>query len=190
MTGHPLELIPWLEATLPGRELTFEFSTYSYKPQVVEDERSLFFVKGPEVLSFFDGIKARLKPDEDLAFHSRVHVNGSSLVHLPMVDFMEVPTREELARIKDALKVFGAEDCALYSSGRSLHLYARPFLNYEEWIRMLGRLLLLNIPGRRDIIDSRWVGHRLMAGYGTLRWTKNNPHYRGLPTRIAETELK
>jgi hypothetical protein len=35
----------------------------------------------------------------------------------------------------------------------------------------MGRLLLLNLPEKPCLVDTRWVGHRLIGGYAALRWS-------------------
>ena len=63
------------------------------------------------------------------------------------------------------------------NSGRSFHAYSLRLISPKEWREFMGRLLLLNLPGRSSFIDSRWVGHRLVAGYASLRWTANSEQY-------------
>ena len=60
------------------------------------------------------------------------------------------------------------------------------FLGVElgEWIKFMGSLLLLNIPGKIKIVDSRWVGHRLLGGYASLRWSNNTRQYKRFPVLI------
>jgi hypothetical protein len=66
---------------------------------------------------------------------------------------------------------------ALFASGRSYHLYLGALFLREEWVKFMGRLLLLN-PRRGPLLtDPRWIGHRLMGGYGALRWSANTSPY-------------
>ena len=36
----------------------------------------------------------------------------------------------------------------------------------------------------QEIVDSRWIGHRLIGGYSSLRWTNNTGMYRSEPSKI------
>jgi hypothetical protein len=49
----------------------------------------------------------------------------------------------------------------------------------------MGSLLLLNKPSGFKLIDERWVGHRIMAGYSALRWSCNTKQYKKMPTQIG-----
>lgn len=73
---------------------------------------------------------------------------------------------------------------ALYSSGRSFHAYSKTLLGRKEWYDFMGRLLLINPRNSNDVVDTRWVGHRLIGGFGSLRWSNNSGQYLGLPTRV------
>lgn len=49
----------------------------------------------------------------------------------------------------------------------------------------MGHLLLINPRNGAEVVDTRWVGHRLIGGFGSLRWSNNSGQYLGLPTRVA-----
>ena len=72
-----------------------------------------------------------------------------------------------------------------YESGRSLHAYGSTGLKNKEWIDFMGRLLLANIPNKPEIVDTRWIGHRLMGRFSSLRWSSNSGMYLQIPSRIA-----
>lgn len=48
----------------------------------------------------------------------------------------------------------------------------------------MGKLFLATQVGVPPTVDPRWVGHRLIAGYAALRWTKNTPHYVDTPKKL------
>jgi len=184
---HPIGFVREL-AALSGDSISFEFSKYQYRPRMIDDERRTYRVHAEELRGWIETTDGLLREEEDLAFHSRVYVKNERLRHIPMVDFKERPSSSDLGMICNVLRTFQIDKVVLYDSGRSAHLYGVALITHEEWLRFLGRILLFNLPNDREIIDTRWVGHRLMAGYGTLRWTKNNPHYLAMPRRIRTEE--
>ncbi len=180
---HPISLLEPLRKLDPSAaSMHFEFSRYVYRPQEINDDRQYFIIPAAEARQWFFNALPGLKPDEDIAFHSRLLLGRESR-HIPMIDFKGRPAPTKLALVAKALSSVGIDRFVTYDSGRSLHLYGIALLTHEEWVRFLGRILLLNLPDDEEVVDVRWVGHRIMAGYGTLRWTKNNPHYLSLPTQ-------
>lgn len=109
-------------------------------------------------------------------------------MHIPMVDFT-VPT-DKFNPLTDADAALGeigkktsvcAASLDFYSSGRSYHAYGRELLTEEEWLNFMASLLLVNRPEHPELIDTRWVGHRLMQRSGALRFTKTSPKYLAFP---------
>jgi hypothetical protein len=92
---------------------------------------------------------------------------------------------EELRRIRAFLpeRVFLTSD--FFSSGRSYHGYATSLLGPKQWHEFLGRALLINSRDSEQIVDARWVGHRLIAGYGSLRLSNSSGQYMGMPKRAG-----
>ncbi|MBP8273206.1 MAG: hypothetical protein KAY59_02190 [Acidobacteria bacterium] len=66
----------------------------------------------------------------------------------------------------------------------------RPFADSASELQMAVRVaawsLLQNAPDPNELVDSRWIAHRLVAGYSALRWTGNQEHYLAEP-RILRT---
>ena len=189
LISHPAGMIPRL-TQLGGGPVAFEFSRYKYQPRVIEDERRSYRVESDDVALWIEGTAQALALDEDIAFHSRVYLKNERIRQIPMIDFKGHPTPEDFHRVKEALAAFQINSFEIFDSGRSFHLYGMALLTQEEWLRFLGRILLINLPGGEELVDTRWVGHRIMAGYGTLRWTKNNPHYQKLPTKLQEARFQ
>jgi hypothetical protein len=48
-------------------------------------------------------------------------------------------------------------------------------------VGLSSRLLLLNPASPNEVIDSRWIAHRMLAGYGALRWTAHERRYLAEP---------
>lgn len=186
MLNHPLELFDTYVELLKRRNARspqFEFSKYVYVPQEISERREVFKVPHSDFVTHFHREAGRLGEREEIAFHSRITTDELTY-HIPMIDMGCEKIEPYAGDLISAFADFGASRFSIYNSGRSFHLYAHALLDGDkELVRFMGRILLLNLPKRERVIDERWVGHRLMAGYLTLRWTKNNPHYVALPTR-------
>jgi hypothetical protein len=167
--------------------MNFEFSRYLNRSRTERDDRKIesyrtvFFAPGSSitnewVVSQLEG----LAPGEELALHSRVWC-GDQCFHIPMIDF---ETRLEAAAKAIALPDAQQRTLVLFNSGTSFHGYCTELLDSRGWIQFMGCLLLANQPGEQPIVDQRWVGHRLRAGYGSLRWSCNTAKYRAYPTLV------
>lgn len=190
-TQEVLESHPFLVANkLVERHsglLTFEFSRYRYVRHTLEDPRETFEVKGWElteerVRRLFSSLGA----DEELAIHSRVHHPVFGEMHIPMIDFVSSRQRLDLSLLASYLGKDITDELFLFDSGRSVHAYSMRLISNVEWTPFMGTLLLLNLPKKSQIVDPRWVGHRLRAGYSALRWSFNSPNYLKWPKRIPE----
>ena len=120
----------------------------------------------------------------ELALHSNVEVVGNESLHLVMVD-MSTTARAHLEKLRAFLGDNFYQQIAWYSSGRSFHGYGTELLPQQDWYKFMGLLLLANQPHLGATVDPRWIGHRLLAGYAALRWTKNTSHYLGVPSRLS-----
>lgn len=173
--SHPsMFLSSYLEAFEQVTEI--EMSSYTYVPQSVSDPRTTSRHARHNWKNHYEMLVSNLRDDREVALHSRVYtVEG--IRHIPMVDFASAISREAFTVVRDIMQEFSSRGCAIYCSGRSYHAYGLGVLTSEEWVRFMGRLLLLNSPDSNPIVDTRWVGHRIVAGYGSLRWTANTDHY-------------
>jgi len=104
-------------------------------------------------------------------------------LHLVMVD-MSTSARAHLEKLRGFLGDNFFQRIAWYASGRSFHGYGESLLEQDEWVQFMGLLLLANQPRLEATVDPRWIGHRLLAGYASLRWTCNTSHYLTLPRSI------
>jgi len=152
------------------------FSYYYYVPRSVVDQRTVFSLPAASLNS---ETLARLILDapanSELALHSLVQI-GSDIGHIPMID-LATSARAHLDKLRSVMPNEIFDQMVWFSSGRSFHGYGRRLLTPGGWQEFMGRLLLANPPMVNPIVDPRWVGHRLVAGYSALRWTKNTPHY-------------
>jgi hypothetical protein len=176
----------FLSSLFRKEEATFEFSKYVYTPDSLLDEREIFSVSGNDLTEeWVQSTLSLLRPDQELAIHSKVSMAGRNW-HIPMIDFsLEKGMSEEVFdRMSRLLPKSLMLNMAVYSSGRSFHAYSTTLLTPKSWYDLMGRLLLINPRNADEIVDTRWVGHRLVGGYGSLRWSNNSGQYLGHPTRV------
>lgn len=165
---------------------TFSFSKYIYIADSLFDERELIEVHSSNLNE--DWVIKQLvdlNANQELAINSLVKINGRSY-HIPMIDFSLSDDFNN--KVFDRMSRYLSKDILLsmsvYFSGRSYHAYSTSLLSPKEWLEFMGRLLLINPPENSSIIDSRWVGHRLIGGYSSLRWSNNSKQYLGMPKKI------
>ena len=154
----------FLKQLFGRKKAVFEFSRYIYKPDSLFDEREYLSVPSSELTLnwMLDAFKS-LNGEQELALHSKVVIAGRTY-HIPMIDFSTPElTAKHISRVRAFLpkKIFSS--CAYFRSGRSFHAYANQLLKPKDWLEFMGRLLLINGPDARQVVDSRWVGHRLIS---------------------------
>lgn len=181
--AHPREVLAYFLERF-GPECTLEFSKYIYRPRSTVDDREYFTVGITEAAAAQEALAGSLNPEQDLALHSTLKQKNGETLHIPMLDLHGQFDSASVAPIADLMKVFGVESFAVFGSGRSAHVYGLGSLARDQIVPFLGRSLLLNLPDQPALVDSRWVGHRLIAGYGSLRWTCNSKQYLRLPELI------
>lgn len=160
-----------------------EFGVYRYTPQAIDDDRRIVSVSTYAIDVEVKSLASALEGDQELAMHSRVTLLDGSIQHLPMVDFVGHLSPSHIDRIA----VLAAEldsGVAIFESGRSFHAYFLTLLAHNAWLKFLGRLLLLNAPDENQWVDIRWVGHGLLAGFSSLRWTHHTKTYRAVPQLV------
>lgn len=123
------------------------------------------------------GLAAK-QPRSSLALSSRVTVASGEERHLTLMDF-QCPVRPgTLPAVITALEAIGEETGVVVESGRSYHYYGSRLLTIDEWRTFLGRCLLLS-----PLTDTRYIGHRLIAGETSLRIAADTSHTQ--PTVVA-----
>jgi hypothetical protein len=176
----------FLEPLFAREEAVFHFSRYIYTPDSVFDEREPLDVLGSELsVDWLEKQFEMLRPDQELAIHSNVVIDGRT-VHIPMMDFAtdHIGPRQ-LYRLQTFIPPRIFANFAFYHSGRSFHAYSTHLLSPKDWYMFLGRALLINPRDDGHIIDTRWVGHRLIAGYCSLRLSNNSQQYKGMPKKVS-----
>ncbi|MCB4346308.1 hypothetical protein LA345_20650 [Burkholderia vietnamiensis] len=130
------------------------------------------FLDSQRVGAMIDGAPA----GHELAFHSDVRLSSGETRHVVMVD-MATSSKAHLDKLRAFLGDNFFQRITWYASGRSFHGYGEDLLSSDEWVKFMGLLLLVNKPHMEPTVDPRWIGHRLLAGFSALRWTKNTSHY-------------
>lgn len=170
----------------PHSNVSFFFSKYSDKKNnygrriVIEINRNNLTIE-----SIIKNI-SELKPDEELSVLSLIKVDNI-IYHIPMIDFLaKKRTESTVIALKKTSEFWGIE-FNVYNSGRSIHAYGTKLLTYNQWINFMGYLILLNPKSGEKVTDTRWIGHRLMSGYASLRITNNTRKYKSVPVYIGST---
>lgn len=176
----------FLSMLFSKEDTQFEFSKYVYRADSLFDEREIFSISGSELTTeWVENEVATLGPDQELALHSRFKIKNRTY-HIPMIDFSadSPPIGRTFDRLQYFLPKHVILNLGIYSSGRSYHAYSTATLQPKEWLEFMGRLLLVNERNGKEVIDTRWIGHRLIGGYSSLRWTNNTGLYKGEPSKI------
>ena len=106
----------------------------------------------------------RLPEDRALAVTSRVTLYDQRKRHIPMVDFRCEPTEAYLQNITEWMHEIDNTGGLVLKTTNSYHYYGITLLTDRQWVKFVGRCLLL-VPD----VDVRYLGHRLMEGWGSLR---------------------
>lgn len=192
LSTHPIVIARKLIEVYDA-EFTFNFSKYFYRERSAIDEREVIQVHSSDLTSewFVDQIES-LQDGWDIALNSNVTDARGRTRHIPMIDFVGHAVGFFTdGRCRDIVGHRVYDEMVAYSSGRSLHAYSLALLVPRDWISYMARLLLIDFPGERNLIDHRWIGHRLSAGYAALRWSANSDHYIDYPRYLdLATELR
>jgi hypothetical protein len=180
--NHPFEIVESIKSKY-GANITFEFGKYIYLPQSVEEKRESFKVRADEInLTLINSYLDSLEPNQELALQSKVYSSATDFLHIPMIDFLCVEFgKYEAQTLTGILPNDIIKDFYLYDSGSSFHGYGVKLITEREWAQFMARLNLANFLNKKPIVDWRWVSHRLLAGYGSLRWSYNTAKHLRMP---------
>lgn len=176
----------YLKGLFCKSESVFYISKYIYTADSLMDDREIIKVNGQDLTEeYINNLISSLEENQELALHSKVDVK-KSVFHIPMIDFSCEYEMTDLifSRMRNFIPKEIMNNIALYNSGRSFHAYSTTLIKSKDFTDFMGRLLLINPKINDEIIDSRWVGHRLMGGYCSLRWSNNTAQYKSDPKRI------
>ena len=162
----------------------FEIGKYKYIPKSLADYRMISKIKVKDFKSDFEKFCRTLGEGEEIAIQSRVYDGDRLVGQIPMIDLMCKPNAEEAKSIKRLMSDFGVSELGFFDSGRGFHCYGMTLFSADKLFEYFGRLLLVNDTSLPPLVDTRWVGHRMLAGYGALRLTFNSKAYKAAPTLI------
>lgn len=186
---HPVHQIKSeLVSRYPG--VSLEFSKYVYKEYGVTESREVFHATGDKIGErWLEDQVEQLNGEQELAMHSKI-IWKSVVFHIPMIDFINIHTFEDIAPRIETVNEFLEENISVYNSGNSFHGYYFCLINDKRWHEFLGKCLLSNSPrvSPSQIIDPRWIGHSLEHGFSALRWSKNTNRHRSIPYLIHAKE--
>jgi hypothetical protein len=173
---HPIIFIEQYFKQIPWVSY-LELGIYTYVPQTNTDPNRIIIKTPPEKLSdTYHKMQQTLRNDEDIAFQSRIHTQRGVFQTL-LVDFATSKLKYAQETAMQITSFSKTPYALLVFSGRSFHLYAFSFYMKTQWIQHMGQCLLLNKKNEEKIVDDRWIGYRLIQGYGSLRLTCNNKNY-------------
>lgn len=164
---------------------TLALSYYTYLPQTVADNRTTWKLSAAEFLdtSRISSLLEATPDGHELAIHSDVLLNSGERHHMVMVD-MSTTSKAHLEKLRVFLGDHFFQRIVWFNSGRSFHGYGEDLLSQQQWVKFMGLLLLANKPRLEPTVDPRWIGHRLMADFAALRWTRNTSYYLVQPSRV------
>ncbi|YBG10275.1 hypothetical protein ACDH67_05180 [Acinetobacter baumannii] len=165
-------------------ESIYSLSKYVYLPDSLTDDRIIFQVSGSDfTFNYINQMIYSLDIDQELAFHSLIKTKYGKTYHIPMIDFSTKNLDIEIYyRLKNFIDYKILSNMVFFKSGNSFHAYSTKLLTHKEWLKFMGSLLLINPPNSSiNIIDNRWIGHRIMSGYASLRWSNNSGTYKTIP---------
>lgn len=158
------------------------FKKYIYIPSTILDENIHFSESIDDInMDWLDDCLNELEHDEELAINSTLNIDGRNFF-IPMIDLSTSDLTIDNIRVFDEFMDYWNMDFFVFDSGRSFHLYGtKLLLSNRTWTKFMGSLLLLNKRGGKTLIDTRWIGHRILAGESSLRWSNNSFHYKRYP---------
>lgn len=162
------------------------FRTYYYVPLAIKEvkEPVCFFLTTKE---FKEGEKLQeriknLQEGWDIGIVSRVILKDGSEAHIPMIDFKLSKNQENLQKIKKALKeTLNEKEGYILETEVSYHYYGANLLKGDKgWRNFMAKCLLTSIVHSREnieeVVDSRYIGHKLLEGESCLRLSNNTTH--------------
>lgn len=178
LSRHPLLLAQEIAARY-GSNFHFEFSIYRFRRGERGNYTRTARMSATELCSG-DGLQQlmqRLSAEEEIALRSRVRFSTGDIRHIPMIDFLGKFQPEKLRLLESVLPKSLLRRLWIFNSGNSFHGYCLRLIEQEQWSRLMASLLLANPAEGQAIVDWRWIGHRLLAGYAALRWSRNTDQY-------------
>jgi hypothetical protein len=107
----------------------------------------------------------KIAADEVWSVCSRVKCFGGKYKHIPMMNFHLEDVSLDV--VKKSLKyILPTTRGVILESGRFFHYYGASLLSENEWRKFMAEFLMPCV-----LVSPRYIGHRLYAGYCSLRLT-------------------
>ena len=120
-----------------------------------------------------------LPSDEVWSLTSKVLCLDKIDRHIPMMNYHpEDVSLEDI--IKSTKIISGEREGVILSSGRFFHYYGNFLLDQGEWKKFMIDFLMSTI-----LVSPRYIGHRLIKGYCTLRLTTDKEYKTNIPRVIS-----
>ncbi|MEN4685622.1 hypothetical protein [Pantoea agglomerans] len=163
----------------------FHFSKYNDMPD--RDCREVIKIhKNNLTIIEIERIISTLKENEELSVLSLIKINDFNY-HIPMVDFLAKKRTKKSIELAYEIASFWNMTFNIFDSGRSIHAYGTRLLSQPQWLKFMGYLLLQNEKSGEKVVDVRWIGHRLISGFASLRITNNSGKHKAAPKYIGST---
>jgi hypothetical protein len=115
----------------------------------------------------FEDLERHLRTGEEVALDSRCKLAQSNRVwHLAMLDWRG-QSKFPMRQARKLAALINAPEFLVVASGRSYHVYFKKLLTTKEFRVFLTRAILAE--DSETGVDYRWVAHRLLDGFATLR---------------------
>lgn len=149
------------------REAATEDTEGLLRKGILQDLSERIFIKLPRDEVFAENLRSiaqGLKGKRLLGLVSKVDLVGEEFAHIPMMDFVCIPSAASLELLSRLLSNLQQGPGYVLESGNSYHYYASHLLGEEEWRKFLGKCLLMS-----GYADDRYIGHQLVDGHCVLR---------------------
>ena len=157
---------------------------YSYRAKSRHSDQQIISCSVDRLIETFEMLLKQSSVRREIAIDSRCVLNdGTTMRHLPMLDWRG-RNPPSTAKLRELALAVGAEEFALFDSGRSFHIYFKALLDESQFKKFLTQAVLIENRDSTSGVDYRWVAHRLMDGFATLRWSAVTRRHRREP-RLA-----
>ncbi len=145
---------------------------HPYKEQIVFMEREDFSEEAMYCLI------SKIDPRFCLCLDSKVET-AKGQYHIPMADFRRHVSLKLIREIFERLEIPGI----IFKSGRSYHFWGIRIVSETDFRVFLGKMLITT-----PLVDERYIGHRMVDGYYSLRISCNE-HKPIVPYVVDAIEL-
>lgn len=154
---------------------------YSYRRRHLHADQRIVTCNVNRLAATYQELADGASAGREIAIRSRcVLKDGATIRHLPMLDWRgrKPPPK---GRLQQLARAIGADEFALFDSGRSFHIYFKTLLDQSKFSEFMTQAVLVENRDSTSGVDYRWVAHRLLDGFATLRWSAVTKRHRREP---------